>query len=447
MHSSSRPQATTFTDWGRRRRARAASATVTGEQAEALLREGLGPNGLLVRGAGRSYSDASVNSGGATLLLAERHIRWLDQDRGLLVAGGAATLREINEFAATANLMLPVTPGTQTITVGGAVAFDVHGKNHVRTGSFGRCVHVIELVDGTGLRRTLKRSGEDLLFAATLGGMGLTGVIVEVVLELVERRDLADVTTERVTGTEKALTTVFGRSGEFEHTVAWLDLGRGRGVVTSAHLTAGPVPRRSRTLTLPRHTPKLGAHNIATNIMAAGRWTSARSGRAAVAAERYLHPLDRVTNWNLFCGRSGFTQYQFMVPTVDSALDLLERIDRGDVKPFLTTVKALGKPSCGMLSFPTPGLTVALDFALPVGQRERQRLLVFLAALDKAVARAGGRVYLAKNAALAKDLMGVMYPQVDAFRSQQRLADPHGRLQSDLARALGICQSTEGQHS
>ena len=401
--------------------------------------------GVIARGAGRSYADASLNDHGHVLTVAGIGMRWHDRASGLLHVDAGATLEAVDEFARGAMMMLPVVPGSMLITVGGAIAADVHGKNHTNAGSFANYVRQIDLIDGTGQPHTLTPRDDNNLdaFWATIGGMGLTGVITGAVLALHPRRDLALVMTERANTLLELFPLMLARRDEFEHTVAWVDPRAQRSVLSSARLVTSSIPHRDRSLTLPAYTPKLATQQHLITVGSRLRWMNAGrgSGIATMPTGDYLHPLDRITNWNEVCGTHGFTQYQCTVDDPDLVVVLLDRLDRQGVSPFLVTLKAFGAANLGMLSFPRPGWTLAVDIALDGNTTHYKQLLHILHGLDELVALNGGSIYLAKNAALQPDLLELMYPRLAAFQAVRRRLDPNGIFQSDMSRRCGLSGS------
>jgi decaprenylphospho-beta-D-ribofuranose 2-oxidase len=274
--------------------------------------------------------------------------------------------------------------------------------------------------------------------------MGLTGVITGAVLRLRPRRGRIELLTEPVEGWDAALDCLATRRDDVEYTVAWFDPRAARGIVTSGTLLDGESssPRRSRTL--PAFTPKLAAHPFAVGMLNQARWHAARrrTSTAVVALADYLHPLDRIANWNEVCGPHGFTQYQCVVADPVALAEVLAELRRANLSTILVTVKAFGAANDGMLSFPNAGWTLAIDVALPAGAAARRELFAALARLDTIVATASGRIYLAKNAALKHELLAVMYPRLEEFRAVRRRLDPDNVLQSDLGRRTGLCTTT-----
>ncbi|HEY0715978.1 MAG TPA: decaprenylphosphoryl-beta-D-ribose oxidase, partial [Streptosporangiaceae bacterium] len=330
--------------------------------------------------------------------------------------------------------------------VGGAIAADVHGKNHHGDGSISAWVDEIDLLDGEGKRHTLVPGTDG--FRATVGGMGLTGVILDVKLRLLRISSTAlQVRTRRLPDLDALLAAMDESSGRYS--VAWIDPsggGRslGRGILDTAdHLTVpGPADRdglayrpgralRAPALPFCPFTPvTAGAFN--------GLWfrTVPDEHTGPVSLARYFHRLDAVSQWNRALGPRGFLQYQFVVPLdADKMItEVLTTLRRHRAAPFLGTLKRFGAGSGNYLSFPGPGWSLAVD--VPAGDRG---LRVVLDHLDRQVADQGGRIYLAKDSRLRPDAFAAMYRQLGAWRQARAALDPRGVFCSDLGRRLGLC--------
>ena len=377
----------------------------------------------LAFGMGRSYGDVCLNPGGVLWnTTGLDHFIDLDEATGRLVCEAGVLLRDIQRLAIPRGWMLAVTPGTQFVTVGGAIANDVHGKNHHRFGSFGD--HVRRLV----LARTDGRSiecGPDQAqdwFAATVGGLGLTGVIVTAELQL--RRvpgPWLDSETLPFGSVDEFMALSHASEDSWEYTVAWVDCiggGGGRGLFMRANHAPGcgrPEPA-SRTLAMP-WAPPLSLVNRASlrpfNALYyhGGKW---RARRSLVHYASFFYPLDKLLEWNRMYGPRGFFQYQCVVPgpqALDAIRTMLRAIAASGEGSFLAVLKAFGnRKAAGMLSFPQPGLTLALDF--PNRGERTDRLF---ARLDTLVAEAGGRLYPAKDARMPRALFERGYPQLPGF--------------------------------
>lgn len=377
----------------------------------------------IAHGNGRSYGDICLNPGGVLW-----HTKGLDRlsswnaDSGVLVCESGVLLRDIQRTFVPRGWMLPVTPGTQLVTVGGAVANDVHGKNHHAMGSFGDQLRRLWLArsDGQIIECAKDQAGE--WFAATIGGMGLTGVILRAELQL---RRISGAWLDTETISYGSLDEFFDLSdaseAAWEHTVSWIDCLAGahtRGIFMRANpsqATDGPLPR-SGTRRMPV-TPPLSLVNPMTlrPFNAAyyhlQRW---KAGPALAHYEPFSYPLDGLLEWNRMYGPRGFFQYQSVVPRnagPDATLAMLEEIARSGEGSFLAVLKTFGnRTGPGLLSFPRPGITLALDFP----NRQDSTLSLF-SRLDEIVLNAGGTLYPAKDARMPRRMFESGYPRLQEF--------------------------------
>ncbi len=394
--------------------------------------------GLLARGAGRSYGDAAQNAGGIVVDTGELADIREPGAAGEIECGAGATLDAVLQRIVPAGWFLPVTPGTRHVTVGGALAFDVHGKNHPVAGTFARHAASIDLVDGLGVARSAVPG--DPLFDATAGGLGLTGIVTRIRLRT---RAMASATmlvdTQRTGSLEHTVEAL--ESSTREYRVAWLDTLRGaRGVVTLAdHAPVGDplswdaphtrtVPGVARAWASRVLTPRRIA---AFNSLYFHRAPRDRTGEPVPLAD-FHYPLDAVADWNLLYGPRGFVQYQLACPEVSGIAAVLTVLRAERSPAFLAVLKRFGGPAPGPLSFPIAGYTLALD--LPAAPA----LGPLLDRLDHLVADHGGRVYLAKDARMRPRLLAKMYPRLDEWQEIRAVADPHRVFRSDLTRRLGL---------
>jgi decaprenylphospho-beta-D-ribofuranose 2-oxidase len=410
--------------------------------------------GLIARGLGRSYGDAAQCGGGTVVDTSLFDaIELVDAESGLLEVGAGVVLGDVMRRMLRHGWFVPVTPGTRQVTVGGAIAADIHGKNHHRDGSF--CSHVphLTLATPTGVHQ-LGPDRDPALFWATAGGMGLTGVVTRATLQLIPvESSWMLVDTTRFGDLESLMATMAATDDDYRYSVAWVDCTAGRRRTGRAVLTRGDhAPRdalgaRQRATALPE-LPRLRVPLAAPrgllnplSIRAFNELWFRKAPRREVAAPQplgsFFHPLDGVGDWNLLYGASGFVQYQFVVgpEEADTVVRAVGRISSSGVPSFLAVLKRFGPGDPGPLSFPMEGWTLALDF--PVGPPALRPLLNDL---DELVATAGGRVYLAKDARLRPSLLSAMYPKVADLAAQRRRVDPEGRLRSDLSRRLGLDQ-------
>jgi decaprenylphospho-beta-D-ribofuranose 2-oxidase len=370
-------------------------------------------------------------------------------ERGFVRAGAGTTLARLLGRLLEHGQTLPVIPGTRHATVGGAIAADVHGKNHPRDGSFVSHVQSFLLCTPAGETLTVTRESDPELFAATAGGMGLTGIVLEATLRTEPLRcawAVADV--DRTQDIEQTL-ALMAEESEHRHAIAWLDLlahGRhfGRGVLTRStpapFARAAPAPAERPRIGVPAGFPGglLRPASVRAFNLLHWRATPRRARGRVLGMQANLFPLDALGAWNRLYGRDGLIQYQFAVPKGEerTLMWVLERLRARGMPMYLATLKRFGGAGEGLLSFPIEGWTVAVD--LPAGA---PGLRVALDELDELVAQAGGRVYLAKDARLRPAALAAMYPRLQRMRAVRERVDPRGALRSDMARRLGLCEA------
>lgn len=382
---------------------------------------------VLPHGNGRSYGDSCLNPGGMLLMTRplDRFIEF-DSSNGMVRCEAGVTLAEIIALALPAGWFLPVTPGTRHATVGGAIGNDVHGKNHHRAGTFGHHVRRLELLRSDGNRLVLDASDASGLFRATLGGLGLTGLVTWAELQL-RRVPGPWIETEsiRFDDLDDFFALSSSSSADFEYTVAWIDclasgkqLGRGhflRGDHSPGDgqaATPSTAPRRSIPFVPPASLVN-GLTLRPFNTLYYWR-QPARRRRYVSHYQSYFYPLDGINHWNRMYGPSGFLQHQCVLPPAvarDATAALLTEISRSGRGSFLAVLKEFGtRPSPGLLSFPRPGTTLALDFP-----NDGPEVFRMLDRLDCIVAEAGGAVYAAKDARMSGTLFRQAYPEWDRF--------------------------------
>lgn len=409
---------------------------------------------LIPRGAGRAYGDAALNPALTLSMLAQDRLLDFDANTGRLTCEAGVTLADILEFFVPRGWFPPVLPGTKFVTVGGMVAADVHGKNHHRDGSFGAHVESLRLVAADGGARTLSRTEHPELFRATVGGMGLTGVIVDVTFRLMPLPS-AYLNVETLATQDLAETMAgFEESASWPYSVAWLDaLARGpaagRGLLTRATfmardelpaaLAAAPSRGPARPLaSVPMPVPKWLLNRPLVKCFNECYYQLGRrgSGQRPTHFDPYFFPLDRVGALNRLAGRPGFAQHQCALPMATSApalAALLATVAASHRGAYLAVLKRFGPGGDGLLSFPMDGYTLALDIPM------RHDTAALLDALDGIVSEHGGRIYLAKDAHCSAPRLRAGYPRLNDFATARaEAAGTPAKFASELSRRLEL---------
>lgn len=405
---------------------------------------------LVARGNGRSYGDASLNPDATVVTRGLDRFMAFDDQTGWLTCEAGLLLSDLIDVMLPRGWFPMVTPGTRFVTVGGMIASDVHGKNHHRDGSF--CHHVawFDLALGDGRVLRCSRDAHADLFAATCGGMGLTGVILRACIRLraVESAAIRQ-RTLRADHLEHAM-DLFQATLDWTYSVAWIDClatgaRMGRSVLLlGEHATRDELDGARRTAPLARTPPRPHRLPVTPPAVLLGRtsmrlfnaayYAAQREGERLVAVDPYFYPLDAILDWNRVYGRAGFVQYQCVLPLAESKRGLgrlLAAIAAAGDASFLAVLKRMGLPSPGLIGFPMEGYTLALDFpAAPVN-------LALLDRLDAITAGHGGRVYLAKDARMAPAMMQ-RHPGLPAFRDIRRRYGLDTRFSSLLSQRLGL---------
>jgi FAD/FMN-containing dehydrogenase len=388
---------------------------------------------VLPFGLGRSYGDSCLNDGNALLLTRPlNRLLGFDRENGLIRCEAGVSLDELLRFIVPQKWFLPTTPGTKFVTVGGAVANDVHGKNHHRAGTFGGHVTQFELLRSNGERLLCSPQQNREWFEATIGGLGLTGLITWVELKL-RRVNNAMIEMESVKfcNLDEFFEVSTASDRDFEYTVAWLDcmagggsLGRGifmRGNHARSEIK-GLEPHHAPRRSVPFDFPDFALNHFSIKLFNNLYYARQRRkvSRAIVHYDPFFYPLDAIKNWNRIYGRRGFFQYQFVIPfaTNHNAIrQILSRIAESGQGSFLGVLKTFGSvQSPGVLSFPRPGVTLALDFP-----NQGTRTLALFKELDGIVLDAGGRFYPAKDACMSPQAFQNRYPE---WRQFSRMIDP-----------------------
>jgi FAD/FMN-containing dehydrogenase len=415
----------------------------------------------LGRGLGRAYGDAAVNGRGATILT-EKLNRMLsfDSKGGILRCEAGVTIEDLIETFMPCGWFPLVVPGTKYVTVGGAIASDIHGKNHHREGSFVNALRSFTVLTASGELVNCSRALESDLFWATVGGMGLTGVIVDVELKLQKiSTSYIKCRSIRTNSLAETLGCFSELEPEFQYSVAWIDclaskkqLGRGI-VMFGNHAELDDLETdkrkdpllvaRKRAITVPFDLPEFVLNRYSIGAFNQCFWSAhlEKDRERVLSYEPYFFPLDKIKSWNRLYGSNGFVQYQCVVPqTSDNAIaKMLELSSQYGMASFLAVLKRFG-PERGLLSFPKAGITLTLD--MPV----RGKLFEFIAKLNELVLESEGRVYLAKDAYLSAEHFRIMYPNYKRWLAIKSKVDPGYIFRSSLAERLQLFPSEVNSH-
>lgn len=437
----------TLYGWGRTAPSMADVVTASSEEQVAALFSSSAH--VLARGLGRSYGDAAQLGGGTVLDNHELGGISAITPTGEVTAGAGVSIDELLQLSIPKGWFVPVTPGTRQVSLGGAFSADVHGKNHHRDGSFSQHVTSLRLVTPSGVFTCSPHENADI-FWATAGGMGLTGIITSLTLQLIPiETDQILVDTQRFNSLDGVMSALEASDDDYKYSVAWVDCmtkgsHMGRGILTRGdHAAASEVEKPTRhaprpaKLSVPFDAPS-GLLNPLTIKAFNELWFRVAPQEKLAQPQSlssFFHPLDGIGNWNRLYGKRGFVQYQFCVPDAagDTVVRAINRLSSSGVPSFLAVLKRFGAANQGLLSFPSAGWTLALD--LPVGPAALPEVLDDL---DEMVLEAGGRIYFAKDARLSPDKVAAMYPKLGEFQELKKRLDPAGQLTSDLARRLHL---------
>ena len=401
------------------------------------------PDPVIPRGMGRSYGDASLAPHTLCMTRFDHFINF-DIERGTIECGAGITLASLMQLSVAHGWFVPVLPGTGLVTLGGAIAADVHGKNHHHDGSFSQYVDEISLMLADGALLRCSRSSHSPLFHATAGGMGLTGVIVAARLRL--RAVRSSFIEETVIAAKDLASTLalLDEHHEATYGVAWLDVnqhgtGRGRGLVMlGEHLGDGDLHSSARRpLAVPVDLPAGLLTQPVTRAFNAlyFRRGLARCARRRVHYAQYFFPLDALRDWNRLYGKAGFMQHQCVIPSTTAAAaldDMLDAVSASGLVSPLAVLKGFGPANDNLLSFPQAGLTLTMDFAMSPAT------LALFARLDDIVVAHGGRLYLAKDACMSMATFRRGYPSWEAFQEIRARYGALGRFASLQSQRLGL---------
>ncbi|BBY81430.1 FAD-binding oxidoreductase [Mycolicibacterium pulveris] len=444
-----------LTGWGRT--APSVAQVLSTPEVEVIARAvaTTGQRGVIARGLGRSYGDNAQNGGGLVIdMTALNRIHSIVAETRMVDVDAGVSLDTLMKAALPFGLWVPVLPGTRQVTVGGAIACDIHGKNHHSAGSFGNHVRSIDLLTADGEIRSLTPDGPDSeLFWATVGGNGLTGIILRATIEMTPTETAYFIADGDVTANldETIEFHSDGSEANYTYSSAWFDAISAPPKLGRAAISRGSLARLDQLpAKLQRNPLKFDAPQLLTfpdifpNGLAnkytfgpIGELWYRKSGTYRGKIQnltQFYHPLDMLGEWNRAYGRAGFTQYQFVVPTeaVDEFKKIIVDIQRSGNYSFLNVFKLFGPGNQAPLSFPIPGWNVCVDFPVKPGLGE------FLTSLDRRVLEFGGRLYTAKDSRTTAETFHAMYPRIDEWIAMRRKVDPNAVFASDMARRLEL---------
>lgn len=425
------------------------------DELAAIARSALTDEGsCLAYGLGRSYGDSCLAADhGKTLhTRALQRVLHFDAETGWVTCEAGVSIYQLIQTFLPQGYFPPVVPGTQFVSVAGALCNDIHGKNHHVDGTFADHVRNVKMLTASGELITCDATQQPELFWATVGGLGLTGIILSLELKLIAVDGPGiEMESIRVRDLDHFF-EVSAESGDYTHTVSWIDCvargaSLGRGIfMRGRHSDQAPKPRLlgqvaakiSPLLNVPFSMPNLMLNPLSIRAFNAVYYRKhpPRALQQIVGYEPFFFPLDFVRNWNRIYGRRGFLQYQLVVPKTpnnEAIRQILEEITATGMGSFLAVIKEFGEQTHGGLSFPRPGVTLALDFP-----HYGADLLALFNRLDRIVIEAGGRVYLGKDARLPREHFQQMYPEWEAWRDVRAQWDPQGLLRSQMSGRLGL---------
>lgn len=405
---------------------------------------------VIARGLGRSYGDQAINDNRTTALcnLLDKFLSF-DNETGILECEAGVSLEDIINVFASRNWFPMICPGTKFVTIGGAIANDIHGKAHHADGSFVNCVISFSILLADGRILIASREENSDLFWANFGGLGLLGIILTAKIQLrkIETTYFKQKAI-KVKNLDELLSVLTEYDKTYNYSVAWIDPAAkasklGSGVLTVGNralyndlpekLKSNPLKLHSnKKINLPFYLPDFALNNFTSKLLNNVIAYMQNTQREFAHYEKFFFPLDMIGNWNKGYGKRGFIQYQFVIPKDDNNLkEILEMIVASGCTPFLNVFKIMGKAQ-GILSFPFEGYTLAIDFPMS------EKLKKFIPQLDKKVFEAGGRLYLGKDAMLDETTFKKMYPQFEEWLKIKLKYDPQNIFTSNISRRLGL---------
>lgn len=407
-------------------------------------------SGLAI-GLGRSYGDSSINSNGVYFASGAKKRIKVNAIEKIALCESGVTIGELERAALAHGLFPPTVPGTEFVTIGGAIASNIHGKSHHSEGSFGSSVLEIKLLTSSGQSVTLSPKGKNQdQFWATVGGMGLTGIITEATISLREvQTSYVTVQEKRASNLEELISLINEFDKKFSYTVAWVDISgkyTGRGKVAGAnHAKISDLPKKKadkpletcypKNFVLPDIFPSMFINWITVFIFN-NFWYRKPLTKGVVKIRPFLHPLDFIKNWNRIYGKGGFIQYQIQIPFGKEKFleEVFMEMKKIKAASFLSVIKKFGESDNSYIGFPSPGWTIAID--IPA---KHKNIAKSLNDLNEKLCLIGGRVYLSKDSVLTAELFNKMYPNAIRWAEIKKDLDPANYWCSDQGVRLGLC--------
>lgn len=399
-------------------------------------------NSIIPYGNGRSYGDSALSE---NLLISKtfKYFLEFDNEQGILKCQSGVLLSDILDFIIPQGWFLLITPGTKLITIGGAIASDVHGKNHHKQGCFSESVIEFDMILPTGEIVNVKKGDE--LFKATCGGMGLTGFILNATIKLKKIKSFYINQRMIITKNLQETFDAFEKFKDENYSVAWIDCLADKNNLGRSVLMVGDFDtnenldyiENQKYLNVPFYFPSFVLNNLTVNTFNNLYYYKNKYSKeyTKVHFNKFFYPLDAINNWNRIYGKSGFTQYQFILPkhnSFDGLSEILYEIYKSGKGSFLSVLKLYGQQNENYLSFPIEGYSLALDFKIENG------LFDLLDQLDKLVIKYGGRIYLTKDVRMKKEIFYASYEDIDKFLAIKKLVDPINKIQSLQSRRIGL---------
>lgn len=409
------------------------------------------------RGMGRSYGDSAISSQGAVILSQQlNRIIDFNPTTGALHAEAGLTLADIIHTFLPRGYFLPVTPGTQFVTLGGAIAADVHGKNHHIDGAFSNFIDHFTLLTANGQTLHCSPTQNTDAYHATIGGMGLTGAILAAQIKLAPVQSAyINTTYQKARNLEHAIELFEQNADTYQYSVAWIDClatgnHLGRSVLIqgnhatpdqlTGHAKANPLtPPPPKRRNIPFNFPNFALNKPSVKAFNKLYYAKHKNHQTIEDFNTFFYPLDSINNWNRIYGKRGFIQYQALLPPQTAnagTTQLLQAIAKAGMASFLAVFKKTGPATAGLLSFPKPGYTLALD--LP---NTGKPLLKLVAQLDDITLKHNGRLYLAKDSTMSPATFAAMYPKLEEFKAVKAKLDPHNHFLSQQARRLDLANN------